>query len=255
MKTYVTVNKKGGVGKTTTSVALASALYFNEKNFRLIEIDNDVNSILYSNSSFINSQNSKSIKTNDKGEIVADIMFDTASEEDLNYIIDIGAGDNVNQVIDSFKSMTLDKTWLIPVTSDKKYLINGVTTYKLIDDPENTYFVLNKVHDIKKIKEEFLYLFGSEKMGIEPVDKIFKKAKFLLLPDSNFYQVAEDDEMTLLDLAEISITKTQDEIRREFFEIAKGDREVFHNLWMSYEKSVEAEKVWKIINNSLKELF
>lgn len=66
-----------------------------------------------------------------------------------------------------------------------------------------------------------------KKLGITPVSPIFKTAKWIALPASNYYQIAEDENQSLLDLANISILKNRDDARREFYEISNADRALF----------------------------
>ena len=251
---YATINTKGGVGKTTTAIQMASVIHKAGRQFKVVELDDDVNSMLFDNSDFLTTKNSINLKLDQKSEVMADVLFDAMSSPKLDYILDIGAGNNVHEIIESLKSLKLQKTYLIPVTSDKKYLQNGISTFKLIDDSANTVFVLNKVQNPEEFKKQFLYFFGDSKLGIKPVSPIFTKTKYVWLPDSNFYQIAEDEEQSLLDLAMISYIKNPEEARKEFFEIAKGSRETFHILWLKYEKSIEAAKVFDQIQEQLGQL-
>ncbi len=252
---YITINTKGGVGKTTTAVQLASVLHNQNQKFKIIELDDDVNSMLFENSDFLTSENSLNVTLSQKGEVVGDVLFDAMSDPSINYILDVGAGNNVHQIIESLVSLPLPKTFLIPATSDKKYLENAKKTYELINDPQNTIFVLNRYVKYSEIKEQFIYFFGDKKLGITPVSPIFKTAKWIALPASNYYQIAEDENQSLLDLANISILKNRDDARREFYEISNADRALFHILWSKYEKSIEAAKVFFEVEQNMKALF
>ena len=248
---YITINTKGGVGKTTTAIQMASVLHKAGRQFKVVELDDDVNSMIFNNSDFLTNKNSINLKLDKKSEVMADVLFDAMSSPELDYILDVGAGNNVHQILESLKSLDLAKTFLIPTTSDKKYLQNAIATFELIDDAANSVFVLNRVQNSKNIKRQFLYFFGDKKLGIKPVSEIFAKTKYVWLPDSNYYQIAEDEEQSLLDLAMISYLKSPEEARKDFFEIAKGSREKFHILWLKYEKSIEAAKVFDQIQEQL----
>jgi len=250
---YAVTNTKGGVGKSNTAVILACLLQSQQKKFKIVEIDNNNQSLQFSNSEFLNSEITQSVKTEKKIETMASIMFDSMSDETLDYIVDLGGGDDT-MILESVVSLTLQKTYLIPITADKKYLKNAVETYNMINDTENTFFVLNRYSEIAKIEKDFIYFFGNKKMGIKPVSDIFLNSKWIAIPNSQFFQIAADGEQTILDLAKISMENDEKEIMNIFFKQAAGDREKYLQLYLMYEKSKEAAKVFQEIVENTKAL-
>jgi hypothetical protein len=250
---YVIANTKGGVGKTTTAVNLGCLLFFKNRNFKIVEIDNNNNSMIFSNSEILKNKGI-TVRTDEKAKAIGGIFFNLAKNPEMDYIVDIGGGDDLKQIIESLKELNLPKTYLIPATSDKKYLKNAVDTFKLIDDTDNTYFILNRCY-AEDEKNEFMYFFGNKKLGVKPVDDILKDAKYFKIPYSNFYQIAEDEEQTLLDLALISIEKDETEITKDFMEMSNGDEVKFIELWETYEKSKEAAKLFIKISENMKPIF
>jgi len=239
---YICVNSKGGVGKSLTSVTVACLLKTAYKKFKVIELDNNNKSLLFKNSDFLNQENTLSVKTNQKQDVISNILYDLLSDESLDYILDIAGGDETYEVLEILKSLDLPKTYLIPTTRIKKYLKNANDVFEFIGDRDNTYFVLNQYSSLERLRDEFIYFFGNEKAGIEPVSQNFKTDKFLAIPFSNYFQIAEDMEQTILDLANISRQFTQSQATSEFFKKAAGDRDVFNALMKKYWNSEEASK-------------
>lgn len=253
---YATVSTKGGVGKTNTALTIACLLHSRGKKFKLIELDNsNDSSLLFSNSKVLSPDNIKSLKIDRKDEAIADMLFDLMSEPGMNYIVDIGGGDDT-KIVEKFKQINRPKTWVIPLTRGRKYLPNAEATYNLIADPDNTVFCLNMYSDFAKIKKEFIYFFGDTKTGIKPHSPIFAKARTIGIPFSNYVDIAEEDEQTIYDLASLSRETTQEEAETEFYNAAKGDREKFHKMMMMYWRSQEAAQVFsEIEQNCSSELF
>jgi len=239
---YIVANSKGGVGKSLTSVTLACLLEIRQKNFKIVEIDNNNQSLLFANSDFLNEKNSLSVRLDKRQEIASDILFNLMSDDELDYVIDAGGGDDTFQVLQILKDLELPKTYLIPTTRIKKYLKNAADTFQFIDDPGNTYFVLNQYSNLEKLKDEFLYFFGNKKLGIKPVSDSFATDNVLYIPYSNYFQISEDMEMTILDLANISRQIDQKQAAEQFFKQSNGSREVFHSLMTKYWNSEEASK-------------
>lgn len=251
---YIIGNDKGGVGKTTVATNLGAALFYRGRNFKILELDNNNNSMVFGNSQILGGDKTISLKMDEKVKAIGSMIFNLAKTKDMDYIIDIGGGDDFHSALDSLKELKLNKKWIIPTTSDKKYLKNAANTFNAIDDAENTYFVLNKVYNIDDVENEFMYFFGNKKYGVKPVDEVFSKSKFLSIPNSQFFQIAEDDEQTLLDLALISMEKDEEEITQDFMSIAQDDENKFINLWENYERSKEAAKIFMKIEKNFKKL-
>ena len=253
---YIIANNKGGVGKTNTGVVIACLLHAAGRQFGLIELDNNNSSLLFKNSKVLSQDNTKSLKIDQKDEAVADMLFDLMSDPDLDYLIDIGGGDDTYPIVEKLKQVNRPKTWIIPTTKIKKYLANAVSTFEEINDPDNTVFCLNMYSDFSKIQKEFIYFFGDSKIGIKPFSPIFAKARTIGIPFSHHFEIAADDELTIYDLASISRETTQQDAETEFYNAAGGNREKFLKMMMMYWRSQEAAQVFKEIEqNCSSELF
>jgi len=247
---HIIGNGKGGVGKSLTSTTLACVLISRGAEIKIIEIDNTQNSLQYSNSDVLNADNIQSIQVNQKDEAIADVLFTVMSNPNIHYIIDAGGGDDTFHVLDTLKKIDLPKTYYIPTLKIKKYLQNAVDTYEYINDEANTIFVLNQYQELSKIKDEFKYFFGSPKKGIKSVSPIFGKSKFIALPWSDSFQIAEDDEMTIYDFSSIARDLDEKEAREMFFKQAEGSREKFEKLMIQYWNAIEANNDFQeIIGN------
>ena len=252
---YTTINTKGGVGKSLTSVVLACLLHSKNRDFKILEIDNSNNSLVFKNSDFLTEDKAISVKLDQKDTVISDMLFDIMCESELDYIVDVGGGDDTQKILDILKPLELEKTYLIPTLKIKKYLQNAEDTYKYIDDFENTFFVLNQYQNQKNIKQEFKYFYGDKDMGIKPVSNLFKNAQVISLPYSDLFQIAEDDEQTILDLASVANGVTEQQAREMSFKLADGDRDKFRILITQYNNSLKAQELFQEIEEQVKTLF
>ena len=247
---HIVANTKGGVGKSLTSITLACVLISKGKKIKIIEIDNNQNSMKYINSDVLNSENIQSISTDKKDTAIADILFDVMSDPGIHYIVDAGGGDDTYQVLEALKDIGLKKTFYIPTLRIKKYLQNAFDTYNYINQPDNTIFVLNQYQNLQKIKDEFIYFFGNSKKGIKPVSPIFKDSKFIAIPWTDSFQIAEDDEMTIYDFSSIARDMSEKKARELFFKQAEGSRDKFEKSMIQYWNAIDANKDFlEIIEN------
>ena len=247
---HIVANTKGGVGKSLTSITLACVLISKGKKIKIVEIDDNNNSLEYKNSDVLNLENIQSVETEKKDGAIADILFDVMSDPDIHYIIDTGGGNDTYKVLDALINIELPKTFYIPALKIKKYLKNAVDTYNYINQPDNTIFVLNQYQNLQKIKDEFIYFFGNSKKGIKPVSSIFNDSKFIAIPWSDSFQIAEDDEMTIYDFSTIARDMSEKEARELFFKQADGSRDKFERSMIQYWNAIDANKDFsEIIEN------
>lgn len=252
---YIFVNNKGGVGKSLSSINLACLLQSQNRNFKVVELDNNNTSIVFNNSDFLTEEKAISLKLDQKDRAISDMLFDVMSDSSLDYIVDVEGGDGTYKILDALKNVQIEKTYLVPTLKIKKYLKNALDTYEYINDFENTFFVLNQYQVLKNVKTEFKYFFGDKDMGIKPVSPLFKSAKAIYIPWSDLFQVAEDDEQTILDLANISRDVTEAEARATSFQLAAGDRDKFAALIAQYQNSQEAQLLFAELQESTAALF
>lgn len=252
---YIIVNTKGGVGKSLTSINLGCLLHAQERNFKVVELDNNNTSIVFNNSDFLTKDRAISLKLDKKDRAVSDMLFDVMSDPSLDYIVDVGGGDDTLKILDALKNVQIEKTYLIPTLKIKKYLQNALDTFEYIGDPDSTFFVLNQYQKLEEIKTEFRYFFGDKEMGIKPVSSLFKSAKVIYLPYSDLFQVAEDEEESILDLANISRDVSEAEARTTSFQLAAGNKDKFATLITQYQNSQNAQKLFAELQESTAALF
>lgn len=251
----IVTNGKGGVGKTNTTINLAGLLHAQDRNFKVIELDNSNQSFIFNNSDFLTRDRAVTFRLDQKDQALNDMLFDIMSDDRLDYIIDVGGGDDTKNVLDVILPLQLPKTYLIPTLKIKKYLKNAIDTFEYINDPENTVFVLNQYTNLDNIESEFKYFFGDKEMGIKPVSPIFKSTKTIYMPFSDLFQIAEDDEQTIYDLASVSRGVSELEAREMAFALSKGDRTKFAALRTQYGNSIKAQKLFDEMIISTRALF
>jgi len=252
---YVVAGTKGGVGKSLISLILSNLLQDQGRNFKIIEIDDNNDSLKFKNSSILNSENAVSFKVDMKNDAINDMFFDLMEDETMDYIIDCGGGNDTKEVLKLLGDIPFDKKFLLPCSRVKKYIKNADETFEIINEPENTFYVLNQYFDIDKLEEEFLYFFGNEKLGIKPASKYFSEDKYFAVPFSNSFQIAEDEEQILLDLASISQKLTKKQAIDMFYEKAKKDRKIFNKLMPKYQNSCDGNELFKILKQNFSKLF
>jgi len=252
---YVVAGTKGGVGKSLISVILANLLQGQNRKFKIIEIDDNNDSLKFKNSSILNNENAVSFNVDMKDDAINDMFFDLMEDSTMDYIIDCGGGNDTKEVLKLLGDIPFEKKFLLPCSRVKKYIKNADETYELINEPENTYYILNQYFDSEKLKEEFLYFFGSEKLGIPQASKYFSEDKYVAVPFSNSFQIAEDEEQILLDLASISQQLTKKEAIDMFYEKANRNRAIFNKLMPKYQNSCDAKVLFEILKQNFSKLF
>jgi len=216
----VIANTKGGVGKTIVSTQVLPAYFVqcnNTKNINIYEIDNNNKSSLQNSS-----LNFKTLNL-DKGE---EALLEADYNVDSINIVDAGGGDDTRAVLNYIqKNDILVDLYLVPVLSDYEQVHNLKQTINLIrqiDNNASVYVVLNKLKSLEEqdIKDQFIFLFGSERYGIEghleEVQGDINGMLFLL--DSNIYSILKNiyqkSLADILDLAEDYINNIREYKRK-----------------------------------------
>lgn len=236
-KIYVVVNTKGGVGKSTLSWHVLPALLSHlGKSFKIFEVDNNNISNIYEQSDIIK-DNTKNLKTHDKN-IAAEIIFETLTSTD-DIVIDSGGGTDSLQVIDIVKSVGQDVEvrWLIPINQNLAQLKNAIDTYQKIDDPSNTFFVLNGYRDLSQIENEFVFYFGNSNMNLQSIRSSLNIQMEFKVPFSNLFELAELQNYTIGDLACIARELPKEKAKAFFFEKFSNNRSQFLKAWNDYQNS------------------
>ena len=233
------VSLKGGVGKTNTSWQVkTSLLAYIAINFQVWEIDDNNKSFYYTNSDILTENNCQTVRTDDE-EIAANIALETITSGE-KIIVDGGGGNDTRAAIKLIKAVGDDvsKVWLIPVDPNSDDFKLAQETAELIDDPDNTYFILNN--------------FVSEKQFRWFDRKKYKN--FVEVPYSELFAYAREEKQTLYDLAQISQNMSKEQAKQifieQFTEDGELDREAFKKAFNDFLKSEIAVEYLKTLNSN-----
>jgi hypothetical protein len=232
------VSLKGGVGKTNTSwQVIPSILSLHNIGFQIWEIDDNNKSFYYINSEIVTVSNCQTVRT-DNEEIAADIALETlVSGQKL--VVDGGGGNDTRAAVKLIKAVGSDvsKIWLIPIDSNSDDFKLAEETAELIDDADNTYFLLNNY-----ILEKQFKWFNK------------KKLNHLEIPNSELYAYARGEQQTVYDLAQISKNMDKSEAKKifveQFTENGELDREAFKKAFNDFLKSELANEYLKLLNQN-----
>lgn len=226
------VGLKGGCGKTNSSWhVLPAVLHHQNQEFKIFEIDDNNSSYYFVNSNIITPDLCQTVKTSDKN-IVARIVFDTIAGN-KKIIIDGGGGNDSRRAIELIKAVGDDvrKLWLIPFDRNIDNFESAVSTAELINDPQNTVFILN---GYSNDKSEFDWFYSK------------KIENYIEVPYSDLFHSSQKQKLTIYDLAQISKSIPKSEIKQilkdKFTADGILDQDKFiakFNEYLKSEKAVE----------------
>lgn len=238
------VGLKGGVGKTNTAWHIVPAwLASNKKDFSIFEIDDNNESFNFKNSDVLGE--AKTVKTDDE-EVAADMVIETMSNNTV--VVDGGGGNDTRAAISLVKSVgdDVNKIWLIPFNRTKDDFKLAIQTAELIDEPNNTYFLLNGFTEKTKEKE-FKWFYD------------LNISNFIEVPYSENFSLSQSREQTIFDFAQISknmIKSTAKKIfENKFTKDGELDKNAFKNAFKDFLNSEIAAKEVEVIINSFEVTF
>lgn len=227
------VGLKGGVGKTNTAWQVMPAVLQNQGfDFKIFEIDDINNSNFYINSSIVKPETCLTVKTNDKN-IVSKIVFETIAGES-KIVVDGGGGTDSIKTVSLVKSIGDDvrKLWLIPFDRNPDNFESAIEAMKLINDPQNTIFVMN---GYSNDKSEFDWFYSKK------IDNCIE------IPFSLLFHDSQKLKYTVHDLSLISKTVSKSEIKQilrdKFTKDGVLDQEQFIPAFNEYLKSENAAEL------------
>uniref|UniRef100_UPI0040474472 hypothetical protein n=1 Tax=Aliarcobacter sp. TaxID=2321116 RepID=UPI0040474472 len=221
------------------------------KNVRLIEIDDNNNSNIFDDVNF----EMVSVTTKEGDTVFEDALF-AQMAEGVHIVLDAGGGNDAKSVISMLheKNEIDNFIFIIPIGNSRAQIHNAKDTFELINSPSNCIFVLNQVHDIEDLKNEFLFFFGNSELNIEPAFDI-KKIRYAAIKYSPVFELAAMRGKTISQLSEMAKKLEGMDIKSLFFEQSKGDKELFKSLYSQYKQSVMAKKYLEELMPSLEKEF
>lgn len=227
------VGLKGGCGKTNSSWHVLPAVLHNQgQEFKIFEIDDNNSSYYFVNSNIITADKCQTVKTTDKN-IVAQIVVDTIAGN-RKVLIDGGGGNDSRAAIQLIKSVGDDvrKLWLIPFDRNIDNFKSAVETAELINDAQNTVFVLN---GYSGDKSEFDWFYSK------------KIDNYVEVPYSDLFHFAQEQKLTIYDLVQISQSIPKSEMKQilnqKYTVDGVLDTEQFITKFNEYLKSENAAKL------------
>jgi len=192
----VTVNTKGGGGKTTTSTHVLAYLLYQGEPINVVEIDNNNVSSIFHNSQILVS---KSITTDQKElrRALSEAVFDPKQE----YIIDAGGGDDSLAVIREVIALGEEVEFYIPIQPDRKTLHNVKETVQAIGKDYPIHLILNNFYPGER-ETAFWFIYGDEDNGFEANLAILRQFNSVIsVPHSRTIGQAEAFGKTVGDVA------------------------------------------------------
>ena len=235
------VNTKGGTGKTTFAVNVLPLVL---DNVLVLEADNNNKTKLQNSKIEI-----KNLFADNEDELVTELLFN----DNGDIIIDCGGGDDVKKVLKTLnENDVFIDYFFIPVTKDYETLKNLEDTINLIKKSfkdARIVLVLNKVSNLEKIKQEFLFLFGNQELGIENI----LKTKF----KDTFYNIVAIKNNTLISYIKNVYKETLKDFLEDLKIFEQYDLANLQKKWVidckkQYENEQEAKECFKKKYNKFK---
>jgi hypothetical protein len=247
---YVVATTKGGEGKTVIAFNVLPIL-IGDDNVKIVEIDNHNNtSVLYKNDNYF--KNMKTVKVNVAEDELDDLFYEAIVNNE-NIVIDAGGGDDTKTVLEYLRQQPTESVkYIIPISPGSDDL-NPLQTYKQINKPEQTLFILNGYHDSDKLEDEFMYFFGNKNFDVIGVCGKINKPNFIKIPFDNLFKISKlSYSMTISTLAaQAKSYKNSDEAYADFLKKSKGDKEKHKVLFKTYKASLKAGELVESVKREL----
>ena len=208
----VITNSKGGVGKTFIATQILPLSLKNISEINIFEIDDNNDTELSTDIINFRHLDTKNVD---------DILFDVETTE-LN-IIDSGGGNDSKEVVKALASNKINVDYfIVPTVKDFETIKNIEDTIKTIREYYSDvpiYLVLNKVQNKENVKNEFMYLFGSDKYNINGILDKLDVNKIVAIQDYNELDIVKNiHKTTSLDLITKGekIVKNIDEYKKKW---------------------------------------
>jgi cellulose biosynthesis protein BcsQ len=206
----VVLNSKGGVGKSTISIQVASAYIFSKtgKKISHYEFDDENQDSMSFRSSEVMSVNASQVARTDLRSDITDIIL-----EHENLVLDIGANKTtvyfLEALIDSGMIHAID-LFIIPLMDGENDALSAVRIYHLLKDIDNeikVLFALNRVNSSRDINSQFNIFLGdnrevfNDRGVIEEVPN--SDREYIKVEDSDAVKYSKNFGMTIYELANL----------------------------------------------------
>jgi len=202
-KVFVIANTKGGVGKTTIATHVLPAVF---PGCEILEIDDNNQSNIFQDSMSI--KNFESIKLDECKDKLEEITFKLLDDTEEVLIIDCGGGNDTKEIISQIKELALDDyakvTFIIPIMNSFMQAKNAEDMTRLLKGKE-IIFAFNGVTDFSTIKDDWIFWFGNENLGVESYHEKLNKPRTITIPASPLFELAAINRMTISDFAKPAI--------------------------------------------------
>ncbi len=221
---------KGGVGKTTISMTLATLIHQQNQNQKINLFEIDDNNVTKVNSNYINHQ---SLKLKNSEVVIDDIQFSSLSDNNVVNIVDAGGGNDTKIVLQKLKEIDLTGlNYYIPVNDDLEQVDNVLDTIILIRDFDKSATInlmLNRCFSLEKeeIKDQFINIFGDDELDIPNRLTDLKVDNIFFVPNSKIFSILKSHyKVSLLDsyISSVDLVQNIDTYRQEWI---KEGQEIF----------------------------
>ncbi len=217
---------------------------------KIIEIDDNNNSNVFHNSKLVN--NAVSVNLRKGEEAFTDAIFEQM-DSGAKIILDFGGGNDGKKGLKIIENFDVNFTYVIPVGNSLAQAQNAVDTYNLIKNKDRVIFALNQINDIKNLKNEWVFWFGSKELGLSSIAEKLGNPSTIFIPRSPLFEIAALIGLTISELADFA--RDIENPTKLFFEQSKGDKEIFKKLMSKHSQAKAAirytDSILPILKDSL----
>lgn len=205
------INTKGGVGKSTISMQVASAYLYQStsKMVNHFEFDDENRDNLSFEHSNIVNTNTQEVQKSNLRDVLTDILL-----ENDNVVIDVGGNKTtiyfIEALLESGMNHSID-LFIIPLMDGESDALSAIKIYKIIRDANGQtpiLFALNRVHKNADLKTQFNVFLGDER-GVFNDEGIIESIpqedrNFIAIEDNEVIKYSKNFGITILEIANIN---------------------------------------------------